>query len=166
MSKVDPNQPSNLLDRATRLKASRKVHPVKKVLAPKNKHLSWDRILKDNKASDSAHGTKGKKFIRNSKIVHKTLSDNFVNSTESPQNSFSSDDEPIRYRSRSVQCSLFDNISGSVKHKANSHTNSSSDMHLRAGSDNSNVFSLYNPVRTLQFLIKELNSKIKSSGKS
>ncbi|PSN35544.1 hypothetical protein C0J52_27304 [Blattella germanica] len=157
------------LERPAPSKVNRKGSTPKKVQThSRNKHLSWAHILKDNNIPCAAHAEKSnveperprKKFTHSSKNAQRRFhADNSAKSTETSESSCSSDQNSICYVDRSVQCHLLKNVGGSSKQEDN--TKASVSSKLSSNTDGYSSFSMYNPVRTLNFLIKELRGKVK-----
>jgi hypothetical protein len=145
-------------------------HEKKNHLHTNHRPLPWALILKDKNTPCIIHGAKTKdkedanreklhcnprrpihRFKRSHKrLVHEDSLSSSI-SDETPD-----DQESPNYVSRSVQCSLPKIIIPDEKQKPISKYNTN---------DGGGNFSMFNPVRTLSFLIKELHEKFQKSGK-
>jgi hypothetical protein len=143
----------------------------------KQRSLSWAHILKNKNTACIVHNTKPKdgdvldrkevyanprRSVRSSKRSNKYLVPEIPLSS-SISDASSNDQETLHCMDRSIQCSLpeiklLDDKQKEVPpSKLPSKYNSNG-----AGDDN---FSMFSPVRTLNFLVKELRGKLQNSGK-
>jgi hypothetical protein len=138
--------------------------------------LPWAHILKGKNAVCMIHDVnpKDKDEVSNNKVdgnrrrtrrslkrQHKRLVPE--DSLSSSVSDDSSDDQkPCNYISRSVQCSQPEIVASSNKQKDMPPSKLSTEYNH---SSVDGRFSSFNPVRTLNFLVKELSGKLKKSGK-
>jgi len=144
-------------------------HKKKRHTQSKHKSLSWAQILNNN-TSSITHNVKRKgrdevnkkelhaksrRSKHNLKCAHKYLAtDDLLSSSVSGDSS--NDQESVHYADRSVHCSLHVDKQNMSPSKLTSKYNSSSV---------DGNYSIFSPVRTLNFLVKELRGKFQKSGK-
>ncbi|KAJ4429453.1 hypothetical protein ANN_21622 [Periplaneta americana] len=169
-----PKQSNMLFEPPVPSKLNRNVQYERKCQQHSNqKHLSWSHILKDKNSACIIHkkktmdkisgiksSTKGRRSLHSRKQTHRprpvhTADDSLSSSSISDESSEINDQDSPQYSSKSIQCCL----SGKEVPQ-----NGQKEMPISSknGSDHDggNTFSIFNPVRTLNFLIKELRGRL------